>query len=52
MLILGVILFILSWPLHGPLAVLCFWLGLILIIVGLVLNFGPPLGTGPRRRYW
>lgn len=30
-----------------------FWLGLILLIVGLVMNFGPvgPV-DGPRRRYW
>lgn len=32
-----------------------FWIGLILLVVGMVLNFGPPLSgpvDGPRRRYW
>lgn len=50
MFILGFILFLvglatgLGW---------LFWLGIILMILGLVFNFGLPAGpTGTRRRYW
>lgn len=51
MVILGLILLLLG--LFVAVKIL-FWLGLILLVVGLVLNFGPVGGIsdGPRRRYW
>ena len=49
MVILGIILLILG--LLFSVSVL-FWLGLILVVVGLVLGFGPISSDSPRRRYW
>ena len=50
MVVLGLILLLLG--LFVAIKVL-FWLGLILLVVGLVLNFGPVgTGDGSRRRYW
>jgi hypothetical protein len=48
MVILGVVLAVI-----GLLAgiSLLLWLGVILIVVGLILNF-VPMGAGPRRRYY
>lgn len=47
MLILGVILFLLGLFLAVKLLL---WLGVALLVVGLVFNFAPT--DGPRRRYW
>lgn len=47
MVILGLVLFLVGWL--AGIGVL-FWLGLILLIVGLVVNFVPFRGT--RRRVW
>lgn len=50
MIILGAILALVGW-LTG-IAIL-FWIGIILLIIGLVLLApGPWAGTGPRRRYY
>lgn len=49
MLILAVLLLLLG--LFTAVKIL-FWIGLVLIVVGLVLNFGPVYRDGPRRRYY
>lgn len=48
MTILGVILLVLALIFAVK---LLFWLGVILLVVGLVLEFGP-VGGPNRRRYW
>ena len=47
MVILGIILALIGWIASIPILL---WIGVILIIVGLVLNFVPIGGT--RRRYY
>ena len=48
MVILGVVLALIG--LFAGVSLLL-WLGVILIVVGLILNF-VPMGAGPRRRYY
>lgn len=47
MVILGLILLLIGLVVAVK---LLFWLGIALLVVGLVLNFAPT--EGPRRRYW
>ena len=50
MVILGIILALIGWVIGSPLLV---WIGIILLLVGLVLNFAGPVGpTGTRRRWY
>lgn len=49
MIIVGIILLVLGLLISSS---ILFWLGVILLIAGLVLNFAPLGGPGPRRRYW
>lgn len=47
MIVLGLILLLLGLIVAVK---LLFWLGIVLLVVGLVFNFAPT--DGPRRRYW
>lgn len=49
MILLGILLIILGVLFSAVL----FWIGVIVLIAGLFLNFAGPVGpTGSRRRYW
>ena len=48
MIILGLILLLLGLFVAKAL----FWIGVVLLVVGLVLNFGPVGDSTTRRRYW
>lgn len=50
MVIIGIVLLLIGLFAHVP---LLFWLGLVCVVAGLILNFlGPVDAAGSRRRYY